>query len=55
MKYDTLLGDLLHPTGRLVGGCFSRPGKFADKNELIWGSAYLLMALTYLQEGRVPC
>ncbi len=43
------------PRGRLGGGCFNRPKNFAKKNELIWGSAYLLMALTYLEEGRVSC
>ncbi len=45
----------MRPTGRLVDGCFNRPKNFAEDNELIWGSAYLLMALTYLEEGRVSC
>ena len=45
----------INPTGRLVEGCFNRPRQFADNNELIWGSSYLLMALSYLQQGRVPC
>lgn len=41
--------------GRLVGGCFNQPREFANKNELIWGTAYLLMALSYLNEGRIIC
>ena len=43
------------PRGRLVDGCFNRPRRFAENSELIWGTAYLLMALSYLEEGRVPC
>lgn len=45
----------IRPTGRLVNGCFNRPRAFAEDNELIWGSAYLLMALAYLEEGSVIC
>ena len=45
----------IRPTGRLVGGCFNRPKSFADRAELIWGTAYVLMALSYLEEGRVIC
>lgn len=41
--------------GRLIGGCFNQPREFANKSELIWGTAYLLMALSYLSEGRVIC
>ena len=41
--------------GRLVDGCFNQPREFANRNELIWGTAYLLMALSYLEEGRVIC
>ena len=45
----------VRPRGRLVDGCFNRPRRFADRSELIWGTAYLLMALDYLEEGRVLC
>lgn len=41
------------PTGRLINGCFNRPRRFADHSELIWSTAYLLMALCYLEEGKV--
>jgi unsaturated chondroitin disaccharide hydrolase len=49
------LAQHMRPTGRLVDGCFNRPKRFADRSELIWGTAYLLMALSYLEEGTVPC
>jgi unsaturated chondroitin disaccharide hydrolase len=49
------LAEHVRPTGRLVDGCFNRPKRFADRSELIWGTAYLLMALCYLEEGEVPC
>ncbi len=49
------LAEHVRPTGRLVDGCFNRPRGFAQDSELIWGTAYLLMALCYLEEGRVPC
>ncbi|QBY00460.1 hypothetical protein E2K80_06685 [Rhodophyticola sp. CCM32] len=49
------LATHMRPGGRLVDGCFNRPRNFADRSELIWGTAYLLMALSYLEEGRVPC
>ncbi len=55
---DPMLEALLphiRPTGRLVDGCFNRPRGVAERNELIWGSAYLLMALSYLEEGRAIC
>lgn len=42
------------PAGMLVNGCFNQPRQFANRSELIWGSAYLLMALSYLKTGRVP-
>lgn len=45
----------MRQTGRLVDGCFNQPRKFANRDELIWGSAYVLMALSYLEEGRVSC
>ncbi|MBT4940033.1 MAG: hypothetical protein HON14_12935 [Rhodospirillaceae bacterium] len=41
--------------GRLVDGCFNQPKNFANHSELIWGTAYLLMALYYLERGSVPC
>lgn len=51
--------DGLHPhvrqTGRLVDGCFNKPREYAVRSELIWGTAYLLMALSYLEEGKVTC
>jgi unsaturated chondroitin disaccharide hydrolase len=49
------LAQHIRPTGRLVDGCFNRPKRFADRSELVWGTAYLLMALSYLEEGTVPC
>ncbi len=49
------LAPHVRPTGRLVDGCFNHPRNFAENHELLWGSAYLLMALSYLEEGRVPC
>ncbi len=49
------LASHIRPKGRLVAGCFNKPRDFAEKNELIWGSAYLLMALSYLEEGCVIC
>lgn len=49
------LFDHLTPDGRLLDGCFNRPRRFAERSELIWGTAYLLMALAYLETGRVPC
>ncbi len=49
------LAQHISPTGRLVDGCFNRPKRFADRSELVWGTAYLLMALSYLEEGAVPC
>lgn len=55
---DPMIDGLLphiRPTGRLIDGCFNRPRNVADASELIWGSAYLLMALSYLEEGRVSC
>ena len=51
---EALIGHI-QPTGRLVNGCFNQPKEFANRSELIWGSAYLLMALSYLEEGRVIC
>ncbi len=47
------LAGHVRPTGRLINGCFNRPRRFADHSELIWGTAYLLMALCYLEEGKV--
>lgn len=45
----------IRPTGRLVDGCFNKPREYATDAELIWGTAYLLMALHYLDEGRTLC
>ncbi len=49
------LAKHVKPTGRLVDGCFNQPRRFANRSELIWGTAYLLMALYYLERGSVPC
>jgi len=49
------LGEHMRPTGRLVNGCFNKPKEYATDAELIWGSAYLIMALSYLEEGKVIC
>lgn len=49
------LGDHIRPGGRLVDGCFNKPRDYATRSELIWGTAYLIMALSYLEEGRVIC
>lgn len=45
--------DARHP-GRIVDGCFNRPRRVADRAELLWSLAYLLMALYYLETGRAP-
>lgn len=42
-----------HPRGVLLNGCFNQPKKYANRSELIWGTAYLLFALYYLKTGRV--
>lgn len=47
--------DDTRPAGMLLDGCFNRPKRFAETHELLWGDAYLLMALYYLETGRVPC
>lgn len=49
------LHEHMRPTGRLVNGCFNKPKEYATKSELIWGTAYMIMALSYLEEGRVIC
>lgn len=43
----------LDPDGRLMNGCFNQPRRYANRSELIWGTAYLLFALYYLKTGRV--
>lgn len=43
------------PVGMVLDGCFNRPREFAQQHELIWSLAYLLMALYYIETGRVPC
>jgi unsaturated chondroitin disaccharide hydrolase len=42
------------PHGMLLDGCFNRPKHLANRHELLWGDAYLLMALSYLESGRAP-
>lgn len=41
------------PSGILLDGCFNQPRRYANRSELIWGTAYLLFALYYLKTGRV--
>ncbi len=41
------------PPGILLDGCFNQPRRYANRSELIWGTAYLLFALYYLKTGRV--
>jgi unsaturated chondroitin disaccharide hydrolase len=48
-------GDDKRPPGMLVNGCFNQPKGFANRHELLWGDAYLLMALYYLERGAPPC
>jgi unsaturated chondroitin disaccharide hydrolase len=50
-----LNGLLVHldHDGRLLNGCFNQPKRYANRSELIWGTAYLLFALYYLKTGRV--
>lgn len=43
------------PRGMIVDGCFNMPRHFAERNELIWTTAYTLMALYYLETSKVPC
>lgn len=55
-RHLTPLGpDDARPHGMLLDGCFNRPKRFAENHELLWGDAYLLMALYYLETGRIPC
>lgn len=42
------------PAGMLVDGCFNQPKRVANDSELLWGDAYLLMALYYLDTGSAP-
>jgi unsaturated chondroitin disaccharide hydrolase len=42
------------PSGRLIDGCFNQPKRFANRSELVWGTAYLLFSLFYLKTGRCP-
>ncbi len=42
------------PSGMLLDGCFNQPREFANRSELVWGSAYLLYALYYLRTQRCP-
>jgi unsaturated chondroitin disaccharide hydrolase len=43
----------LRDDGVLTDGCFNQPKRYANRSELIWGTAYLLFALYYLKMGRV--
>ena len=51
---DRLVYSKSGDAARLVDGCFNQPRKFANRSELIWGTAYLLFALSYLREDRAP-
>jgi len=42
------------PSGRLIDGCFNQPKRFANRSELVGGTAYLLFSLFYLKSGRCP-
>ena len=46
-------GRVQTPRGMLLDGCFNQPRQYANRSELIWGTAYLLFALYYLKTGRV--
>lgn len=46
-------GRQQEPKGMLLDGCFNQPRQYANRSELIWGTAYLLFALYYLKTGRV--
>ena len=48
-----LHADDRRPAGMLLDGCFNQPKRYANRSELIWGTAYLLFALYYLKTGRV--
>ena len=48
-----LHADDRRPSGMLLDGCFNQPKRYANRSELIWGTAYLLFALYYLKTGRV--
>lgn len=51
-RHLTPLGaDDARPRGMLLDGCFNRPKRVAERHELLWGDAYLLMALSYLESG----
>jgi hypothetical protein len=39
--------------GVLMDGCFNYLKQYATDSELIWGTAYLLFALSYLKTRRV--
>ena len=54
-RHLTPLGaDDRRPRGMLLDGCFNRPRQVAERHELLWGDAYLLMALYYLETGSAP-
>ncbi len=54
LRHLTPLGpEDTRPPGVLLDGCFNQPRRYANRSELIWGTAYLLFALYYLKTGRV--
>ena len=52
-RLTPVAGGRQSPRGMLLDGCFNQPRRYANRSELIWGTAYLLFALYYLRTGRV--
>lgn len=49
-----LTDDSAGPAGRLLDGCFNQPRRFANRDELLWGNAYLMWTLYYLKTATTP-
>ena len=54
-RMTPLDGADTRPAGMLLDGCFNRPRRFADHDELIWGDCYLLFALHCIDREGLPC
>lgn len=54
-RLTPLDGGDRRPRGMLLDGCFNRPRRVAERNELIWGDCYLLFALHCLDSKGLPC
>lgn len=52
-RLTPIAGGRQEPRGMLLDGCFNQPKRYANRSELLWGTAYLLFALYYLKTGRV--